>query len=264
RMVTMLPNETDIGSAISQGSGTFGNAGLNGNFVFKSQSAATGAGSFAAAGQLAADGNGNVTSGFAGVDEGGSVTSAAFTGNVSLNNGGYGSLTVNGGGTQHVTSLGVYMVDPTINVLDPNSTTGGGGALILTLSPQDVGSGVLLPQSGTAAVTGNFGVTYKSFTAAGGELNLGGQASIAGGGALTGTADANSLGGGAANLGVNLSGTLTADAAHAGRFTLPLTVAIGAAPPALTFAVYEASGGQLLWVETDTASYATGSLEVQQ
>jgi hypothetical protein len=67
-----------------------------------------------------------------------------------------------------------------------------------------------------------------------------------------------------ANLGVSVSGTFTADTTHVGRFTLPLTVSIGTNPPALNFVFYQASTGDLLWIETDTTQYVSGTIEQQQ
>jgi hypothetical protein len=82
-------------------------------------------------------------------------------------------------------------------------------------------------------------------------------------GKITGTGDANDLAAGSPHLGVSIAGTLTADTNHAGRFTLPLTVAIGTNPVALNFVVYQASSGELIWVETDATQYASGTVEQQ-
>lgn len=263
RVIVVETTETDLGVAIGQGAGPFSNASLTGSFVFKNASAETGAGSYASAGLFATDGNGNITSGFADVDEAGTVTSAAFTGTYTLAANGYGSIAIAGGATQHVTTLGVYAIDPAINPLDLNSSTGGGGALILDLDATDIGGGVLLAKAASPTFTGNYAVGYRAFTPAGVEQNAVGQVAI-GTGSFTGTADANTLPTVGSNLGVSVSGTFTADATHAGRFTLPLTVSIGNNPPALNFVLYQASTGDLLWIETDTTQYVSGSIEQQQ
>jgi hypothetical protein len=262
RLIVVDTTETDLGVAIGQGAGPFSKASLTGNFVFKNASAETGAASYASAGQLTTDGNGNITSGFADVDEAGTVTSAAFTGTYTLAANGYGSIAIAGGATQHVATLGVYAIDPAINPLDPNSATGGGGALILDLDAPDVGGGVLLPQAASSTFTGNYALAYRAFTPAGVEQNAVGQVAISNG-SFTGTADANTLPTVGANLGVSATGTFTADASHAGRFTLPLTVSIGNNPPARNFVLYQASTGDLLWIETDTTQYVSGSIEQQ-
>ena len=263
RIIVVESSETDLGVAIGQGAGPFSNASLTGKFVFKNASAETGTGSYASAGMFTTDGNGNITSGFADVDEAGTVTSAAFSGTYTLAANGYGSIALAGGTTQHVTTLGVYAIDPAINPLDPNSSTGGGGALILDLDAADVGSGVLLPQAASPTFTGNYALGYRAFTPAGVEQDATGQVAV-GNGSFTGTADSNTLPTVGSNLGVAVSGTFTADASHVGRFTLPLTVSIGNNPPALNFVLYQASTGDLLWVETDTTQYVSGSIEQQQ
>jgi hypothetical protein len=263
RIIVVESSETDLGVAIGQGAGPFSKASLTGNFVFKNASAETGAGSYASAGLLTTDGNGNITSGFADVDEAGTVTSAAFTGTYTVAANGYGSIAIAGGATQHVTTLGVYAIDPAINPLDPNSTSGGGGALILDLDAADVGGGVLLPQVASPTFTGNYALDYRAFTPAGVEQDATGQVAV-GNGSFTGTADSNTLPTVGASLGVSVSGTLTADTTHVGRFTLPLTVSIGNNPPALNFVLYQASTGDLLWIETDTTQYVSGTIEQQQ
>ena len=263
RLIVVESGETDLGVAIGQGAGPFSSASLTGNFVFKNASAETGAGSYASAGLFTTDGNGNITTGFADVDEAGTVTSAAFTGTYTLAANGYGSIAIAGGATQHVTTLGVYAIDPAINPLDPNNASGGGGALILDLDPTNVGGGVLLPQVASPTFTGNYSIGYRAFTPAGVEQNATGQVAV-GNGSFTGTADSNTLPTVGVNLGVSVSGTFTADATHVGRFTLPLTVSIGTNPPALNFVLYQASTGDLLWIETDTTQYVSGTIEQQQ
>ncbi len=264
RIIIIDSTETDLGTAFGQGAGPFSNASLNGSFVFKNSSAETGAGSYVSAGLLTTDGAGNISSGFADVDEAGSVTSAAVTGTYTMASNGYGSITIAPGATQHVAALGVYAIDPALNPSDPNSSTGGGGALILDLDTQDIGGGLLLPRATSPTFTGNYSAAFRSFTSAGVEQNLVGQIAVGNAGAITGNADAADLGTGSPHLGVALSGTVTADASHAGRFTLPLTVAIGVSPPALNFAVYQASTGDLFWVEVDATQYASGTIEQQQ
>ncbi len=55
------------------------------------------------------------------------LDAATIGGTYTIAGNGYGSLTITGG-LLDVTQLGVYMVDPAINVKDPNNTSGGGGA----------------------------------------------------------------------------------------------------------------------------------------
>jgi hypothetical protein len=80
---------------------------------------------------LPVDGSGNITSGFADVDENGTATSSAVTGTYSVNAAGYGTITLTPGATQDISVLGLYLVDPTINFADPNSPADGGLAGLL-------------------------------------------------------------------------------------------------------------------------------------
>ena len=56
-------------------------------------------------------------------------------------------------------SLGIYMTDPNLNLIDPNNTTSGlGGALVADLDSSLNGTGVLIPQTDTA--TDSFAGNY--------------------------------------------------------------------------------------------------------
>lgn len=267
RIIVVNAGETDAGSAFGSGAGPLSAASLTGSFVFKEGSAVTGSSSFVAAGQFTTDGNGNITKGVADTDVAGTVSSAAaFGGTYTIGANGYGNATVNGN-SPLAGAFGLYAVDPAVNILDPNnSSAGGGGALLLDLRPaaSAVGSGIILPQAASPTFTGNYAVDFRRFTPGGIEQNLDGQISVASGLVITGTGDAADLQTGSPHLAVALTGTAAADAANPGRFTLPLTIALGATPPALNFVIYQASTGQLLWVETDTAQYVSGSIEQQQ
>jgi hypothetical protein len=262
KLVVVGLGETDLGSAFGQGTGTgsFSNASLKGSFVYRNSSAETGAASYASAGMLTTDGNGNITSGFGDLDDAGTVKSNAFAGTYTMASNGYGSATVTGtiAGT-----FGVYAIDPALNPLDPNNTASGGGmALILELDSTATGGGVLLAQASSPTFEGNYAVDYRGFTPAGVEQNLEGQIVVSGTG-IAGAGDANGLPTPGETLGASITGTLTADPLHAGRFTLPLTIGIGATPPVLTFVIYQASTGDLFWVETDTTQYVSGTIEQQ-
>jgi hypothetical protein len=67
-----------------------------------------------------------------------------------------------------------------------------------------------------------------------------------------------------ADAGVGFSGTATADGSHAGRYTLPLTLDVQnetLSPYGVTF--YQAGGGELFWLETDSESLFLGTLQQQ-
>src|SRR5580700_4433550 len=70
-----------------------------------------------------------------------------FDGSYQLPANGYGTMTFDGtfGDTS---SFGLYAVDPTLNILDPNDTTDStGGALIAELDDSLVGTGSIVPQT---------------------------------------------------------------------------------------------------------------------
>ena len=82
---------------------------------------------------------------------------------------GYGTLSVTSG-LGSTKSLGIYATDPTLNLNDPNSPTGGGGDLVLDLSLLSAGSlaggtGVLIPQTDTATASfaGNYVAGWQNF-----------------------------------------------------------------------------------------------------
>jgi hypothetical protein len=180
-----------------------------------------------------------------------------------------------------VTTLGVYAVDPTLNILDPNNTgdtADSGGALIAEMDINLVGVGSIVPQTDVtvASFTGNYAFGAQGFTTEGDEFDFVGTAAVTPGattstfvgeGALSDPADALATGGLVSST-ATFNATATADPDNAGRYTLgPLTVASSATPPdfdTLTFitvSAYQASGGQLFWLEVDEGSYFLGPLE---
>ena len=109
--------------------------------------------------------DGVTTVGFAGVvdvNEDGTVLAAnSFTGGViTMATAGYGSLTIPVGGAADASVVGVYAVDPTLNINDPNNPSGGGGALLVDLDSNAnvIGLGVLVPQ--TSTLTADFNGNY--------------------------------------------------------------------------------------------------------
>ncbi len=123
---------TAVGSAFGQGSGAFSNASLA-HSVFAVESNSWGARFYAAAGSLVPDA---ATGKFTGVgddeEEGVLVSASPIFGTYSIDSSGHGGLQIENAGLLDVTLFGVYATDPTLNLLDPNNTTGGGGALVST------------------------------------------------------------------------------------------------------------------------------------
>ena len=128
RIATYDSGWADVGSAYA-GMTNASLATLHQKFVFADSSVSSLDATYAAAGEMTFDGNGNV-SGFADVNENGHTTAAAFTGTYTMASNGYGSVTITPGNTQDVSALGLYLADPTINFADPNSSASSGGGLL--------------------------------------------------------------------------------------------------------------------------------------
>jgi hypothetical protein len=271
RIIVVDTTDTAVGSAFGQLPGTtFTNASLP-TSVFIDQGTYGSFTNYDAVGQIVPNG---LTSGaFTGIADVNEVPpafmdAAAITGTYTIGTNGYGSLTITGGTLLDVTQLGVYMVDPTINISDPNNTSGGGGALVLDLSANVEGTGVLVPQTSTtnSDFTGNYVVGFQDilpFMPAApvvktGEVDFVGNAavttSLTGSGTLSdpfGVLDLNP------SATVSFAAPITPDPVNTGvgRYTInPFTVnnAASATPPGpigYDAIVYQASGGQLFWIE---------------
>jgi len=254
-----------IGSAYAGVTGA-SNATLKTQFVFTDSSSIaagfenTTSTTFAAAGTLTADGNGNLT-GFADVDENAHPTSAPVTGTYTVDSSGYGSITLTPGNAQDISVLGLYLTDPTINFSDPNSPADAGlCGLLLGLDPKLSGSGgvLILPVSGLSAPTGNFALSLQTSNT-NKETGAVGAVTIAGTN-LSGTVDLNDLFGAGTASGVAISSILTADTANARRFTVPLTVNSATAVKSV---LYQTSLTQIVVVEVDSPQLGIGLLEAQ-
>ena len=272
RLVVTSPDATDtnpgptaVGSAFSQGSGTFSNTSI-GNSVFIDQANA-GGNLFDAVGQIVP------TSGtFTGVADNNETAflgagmfadAATISGTYTIGTNGYGSLSItmaNGtpGGLLDLNNLGIYLVDPSVNVNDPNNSSGGGGALVVDLDVNLAGVGVLVPQTATTGFSGNYALGLQDLiptTAASGEVDFVGNAvagtNLVGSGTLS---DPGNLFGLGTVDTASFSAPITADATNAGRYEItPFTVTVNGngAPimiPDMANA-YEASGAQLFWIE---------------
>jgi hypothetical protein len=281
RIIDVDTTDSFVGSAYGQGAGTFDNTslgssvfGVEGNFSTLLHYAAAGmftptpaSGTFLGVGDY--NEQGNIISGSS---ISGSYTISPLVGEITYN--GYGYLTIPTG-LGGVYSLGIYMIDPNLNLSDPNNTTTGlGGALITDLNGSfSGGTGVLLPQTdtSTASFAGNYAFGAQEFnklTSGGGEVDFVGQGAVTAG-QLSGTGLVSdpylALGATATDSGVTFSGTATPDKTNVGRYTMnPLNVTLsgGTATP-LTTVIYQASGGQLLWLEEDSNSLFLGSLQQQ-
>lgn len=280
RLVEIDGSDYLVGSMFGQGSGTFSAASLNGSFVFE-QIGWTSPEYFGVAGQFTTDGVSAFTGGQMDVNDGydAPYLAADISGSTyGANSDGYGSIALSATNGSYLANFGVYLVDPAINIADPNSPTGGGGALLTELDASGQGSG---PGAGFAVPQQLSGATFSGnyvFNLGDGYatdnstffywFDLLGQMNSDGSSNLTGTEDFSSASGGIQDPGVSVAGTFAADGTHPGRFTAQVTRNGSSTPNNVT--AYQASSGLLLQVDMDpgpsNSNYivAIGVVEQQQ
>lgn len=279
RLVDVNTTDSGAGSAYGQGSATFTNASL-GTSLLAMEGNSWGF-LYATLGQYTTTPGSGTLQGVEDGDEQGSVNSGfTVTGTYSISNtvnsvtyNGYGSATFATGGASSVSSVGIYMVDPTLNINDPNNPSGGGGALLLDLdSALPGGTGVMIPQTdtSTSSFNGNYAVGAQAFYGGGvgWEFDFLSQGSVS-------SLSLNTIGmfsdpwnaltsATTTDTGVSFTGSLTPDATNPGRYTLPLNITpSGGTPMAFTTVVYQASGAQLYWLDEDTSSLWLGQIAQQ-
>ncbi|MGZ5453819.1 MAG: hypothetical protein ACXW2R_06415, partial [Candidatus Aminicenantales bacterium] len=135
---------------------------------------------------------------------------------------------------------------------DPNSASGGGGALVMDNDGGAIASGYIVPQA-AGVFEGHYALNLQ-FVGSAGETDWVGQ-SVASGGALTGSVDINEVG--LTSAGLTLTGDFTADTANAGRWTGSFTV--NTVTHNITY--YQVSAALLVIVDTDAADIGIGILE---
>jgi hypothetical protein len=243
-----------------------------------------------AAGQFTADATGTITAGISDSNAGGAPTIPSVGKAVS---GSYkpgatpATLTLTDA-TGGPAALNVYPVDPTLNILDPNNTTGGGGALLLHTDANLVGSGVLLPQNLSAAPNflGSNALNLENAIAAASprEVTLAGVFTSDGVSNFTnGLADYDWDDATSPMFTVMLqapfTGSYAVDSSNVGHFTGTIDIPTPATnPPLLTttypfilpstnifkVSFYQVSGSQAFIIQTDTTANVTGLLLQQQ
>jgi hypothetical protein len=215
-------------------------------------------------------------------EEGMVVASAtSITGDYSISTAGNGNLTITTEDVGDVTFLGIYLVDPAINISDPNNTSGGGGALVVDLDDGLSGTGVMIPQTGTSSgmFTGSYAFGGQLFAVGlsdGWEADFLGQGNAGAGGAFTGGGLLNdpffvlAAGTDGEYNNVTYSWTAVPDVENVGRYTIgppnPLAIDFGGnVIDGYAVVIYQASAGQLLWVQeqNDGDSMFGGSLQQQ-
>ncbi len=257
------PDETvtaSAGTAYAQGSlGTssgFSNASLKGSYAFYESGSST-VGSLGLAGQFTADGNGSFTTAVVDTNNAGTVSGGSIAGqnvySIAANGTGNLSLPGTSGTTQDAASLLLFVTDPAINLLDPNSSSGGGGALIVDIDAGAVAAGLIVPQS-AGDFRGDYAVNLEVFTSAS-QIDLVGQSVADAAANLTGTVDINDTG--TTTSGASLSGASTADAANPGRWTGTLT----AGSNTFKIVYYQVSSAVLFVLDVNTTDVGNGFLE---
>jgi hypothetical protein len=263
------------GSAYAQGAAS---ATLSGNFVFE-HSGWTSTGRAVAAGQLTANGTSSITGGFSDANSGGAAPTTPsvaqpVTGTFAFASGLEGTLNLTDAAGN--STFNVYMVDPSLNLLDPDSATGGGGALLLHTDANIIGTGRLIPQTSTplAAIVGNQALNLQNCVAASttNELDLVGVVASDGSGNLTnGAADYNHSSN-PQNAAGPFTGTVAADSANPGHFTGSFNIPTPSGgypfiPPSVTtmnVSFYAVSGTQILVIQTDNTANISGYLFQQR
>jgi len=198
---------------------------------------------------------------------------------------GYGTINLDWNGTTptpNVTTLGVYMVDPNLNINDPNDATDLGGALVIDLDAALPGGvGVITPQTdpATASFNGTYVAGFQDFnnyftcpecefdtisqgTMTAGVLSLTGDASDP-----IGTWDQTP----AESTGDTFTSTPLPDAVNLGRYSMqstnttpnPLAATINTSEFDLNADIYQASGTTLYWLGTDSMAVFLGPIEQQ-
>ncbi|MGD0545611.1 MAG: hypothetical protein ABSB65_14480 [Candidatus Acidiferrales bacterium] len=264
--------DTAVGSAYGQGAVPGFSAGSIGDSVFAVENPFT---AYAAVGQFKTTG-GTHFNGVGDLNElnnGIQLTAQAVHGTYTLASDGYGSMNFNPT-YGDVSVFGIYAVDPTLNILDPNATTDGGGALVAEMDENLVGTGLLVPQTDVtvADFSGYYAFGAQGATDADGtfEFDFVGAANVTEpGGSFVGTGELSDPFGALTGVGPTYTGVAFTDAAapdgaHPGRYTInPLTLSNDdfTADISLTVTAYQASGDQLFWIEVDPDSYFGGSLE---
>jgi hypothetical protein len=305
--MTNVGNAGNSGTAFGQGSlataANDTNAVVTGGFVFSYYGFGdnnNGGDSSAAAGQFATDGSGNVTSGIMdlNVANGGTPVPTTVTTNISVAG---STIAISGSprGTFTTPSgqiYNIYLTDPNLNLLDPNNTSGTGGALLFEANNASTtygnAIGVVIPQADAASATlaGSYAILLSN------QSNLGGCCDYDGGltgallvssaapGTFSGEGDFQGTGPNSATLVTGpLAGTFTADGSNPGHFTGTITTTpcfplyapdpVSPTPCGTVFngttqlpeqvSYYLANGSQGFIVETDSIAPVFGALETQ-
>lgn len=290
RIINVDKTDTAVGSAFGQGANpNFSNTSIRQSVFFleNNPSGYAAAGQFSTSAGAAAIPNAKFiahevqpsTNEFNGVGDlneldGPVLNPANISGTYNLAANGYGTFNFDAG-FGDIATLGIYAVDPSLNILDPNNPSAGGGSAVLAeMDGNLVGVGVLFPQTDTAVTHfagfyafGAQGQTFSGFNEfdfLGGATVSEAKTAFAGKGFLS-DPFATLTGGGESQT-ATFTTTALPDTANPGRYTLnPVAVASTAGDFAPfdfnTVTAYQANGQQLFWIEVDLHNEFGGSLQ---
>jgi hypothetical protein len=286
RLIDVDTTDTAIGSAYGQGtnSSSASNSSLA-TSIFGLSGTSYSLSQYGTAGMFTPVSSAATFSGVADDNElsyGVNLPDTSISGTYSIATNGYGNFAISAGVLGDVSTLGLYMTDPKLNLLDPNNTSNGvGGALLLDLDmPLAGGTGLVIPQTdnSTVSFTGNysFGGQAQAYLTNAGEFDFLANAEM-----TTGTLKATGLLSdpfltlgetSATNSDVRYGSIPLADPNNAGRYTMlttnaptnPLKVSVkGIAAEKLNVVIYQASGNQLFWLDEDSSDVFFGTLQQQ-
>ncbi|MGB8989322.1 MAG: hypothetical protein WCC37_22180 [Candidatus Sulfotelmatobacter sp.] len=297
RIIDVDTTDSAVGSAFGQGSATFNDASLtSGVFTLLGQWSEQ----YATLGQFTTDTNGD---GFfaSGTADDNELSNGVQAVNVSLGGStydlessginGYGSLSLSfSTSAASVSTIGLYMTDPALNLNDPNNTTTDLGGALLADMDADLpgGIGVITPQTDTTATdfNGNYAAGFQDFnyissSCSGCEFDMVGPFSMTAGVLSTASIGADTSDPLDTLTGAESTGdiyTSTPTAVSPGYFTMvaavppatggnPLVGTLNAAATAVTqnfnVDIYQASATTLYWIDWDTDSVFLGPIEAQ-
>jgi hypothetical protein len=281
RIIQVNTTSASVGSAFGQGAGSFTSASLGTSVLAMEGNPWSNA--YATLGQCATSNHSSNPSSFAGVGDdnemgnGVQSTDASIAGTYTVAANGVGTMGITSANLGNVANLKIYMTDRSLNLNDPNNPNGGGGALVLEMDPILSGTtGVIIPQTSTAtaSVTGNYVVgaqslnNYHSPTCVECEFDMVAQGMLEGG-VLTATGDLSDplttlVTGPGLYPGSTFNGILPPDATHPGRYSsFALAATINGTKGTFNVVIYQASGGQLFWLDVDSNGLWLGPLQQQ-
>jgi len=168
RLIDIDPTVAAAGSAFAQGTNAFAasNAGLGQSvFAVAGNTNVMNSTFFVTLGQFSTSNTSSQIANLTGVADEDELAqkiknASPISGTYQVQSNGYGNLAITSANLGKVTSLALYLTDPTLNLSDPNnSANGGGGALLLELDTALTGGiGIITPQTDTS--TNSFAGNY--------------------------------------------------------------------------------------------------------